>query len=77
MTQAELNREVAQATGESVDTIAQMGFVVRKIPLAGASGWCASPSNGSRSASTGIGSTRTVVSVCAVHGSVPVRRRPL
>ena len=28
MTQAELNREVAQATGESVDTIAQMGFVV-------------------------------------------------
>ena len=28
MTQTELNREVAYATGESVDTIAQMGFVV-------------------------------------------------
>ena len=34
MTQAELNREVAQATGESVDTIAQMGFVVlTRIPI--------------------------------------------
>jgi hypothetical protein len=77
MTQAELNREVAQATGESVDTIAQMGFVVRKNPLAGASGLYVSPSNGSRSASTGIGSTLTVASVCTVHGSVPVRCRPL
>ena len=27
MTQAELNREVAKATGESVRTIAEMGFV--------------------------------------------------
>jgi hypothetical protein len=27
MTQAEMNREVAAATGESVSTIAQMGFV--------------------------------------------------
>jgi hypothetical protein len=27
MTQAELDQEVAQATGESVDTIAAMGFV--------------------------------------------------
>ena len=27
MTQAEMNREVASATGESVSTIAQMGFV--------------------------------------------------
>jgi len=27
MTQAEVNREVAAATGESVSTIAQMGFV--------------------------------------------------
>lgn len=27
MTQAELNRKVARATGESVDTIARMGFV--------------------------------------------------
>ena len=27
MTQRELNREVAQATGESVGTIAEMGFV--------------------------------------------------
>jgi len=27
MTQAEMNREVALATGESVATIAQMGFV--------------------------------------------------
>ena len=34
MTQAELNREVAYATGESVDTIAQMGFVVlTRIPI--------------------------------------------
>ena len=28
MTQAELNRQVARATGESVDTIAHMGFVI-------------------------------------------------
>ena len=28
MTQAELNRQVARATGESVDTIARMGFVM-------------------------------------------------
>ena len=27
MTQAELNREVASATGENVTTVAQMGFV--------------------------------------------------
>ncbi len=27
MTQAEMNREVALATGESISTIAQMGFV--------------------------------------------------
>jgi hypothetical protein len=27
MTQAELNREVAKATGESVGTISQIGFV--------------------------------------------------
>jgi len=27
MTQSELNREVAQATGESVSTIRQLGFV--------------------------------------------------
>ena len=27
MTQSEVNREVATATGESVSTIAQMGFV--------------------------------------------------
>ena len=27
MTQAELNREVAAATGEAVSTVAQMGFV--------------------------------------------------
>ena len=27
MTQAEVNREVATATGESISTIAQMGFV--------------------------------------------------
>ena len=27
MTQAEMNREVAAATGESVSTIARMGFV--------------------------------------------------
>ena len=27
MTQAELNREVAFATGETVSTVAQMGFV--------------------------------------------------
>ena len=27
MTQAEMNREVAAATGESVSTIAKMGFV--------------------------------------------------
>ncbi len=34
MTQAELNREVAYATGESVGTIAQMGFVVlTRIPI--------------------------------------------
>ena len=34
MTQAELDREVAQATGESVDTIAEMGFVVlTRIPI--------------------------------------------
>ncbi|MBM4092704.1 MAG: hypothetical protein FJ276_25340 [Planctomycetes bacterium] len=28
MTQAELNRQVARATGESVETIARMGFVL-------------------------------------------------
>ena len=28
MTQAELNRQVARATGESIDTIAHMGFVI-------------------------------------------------
>ena len=28
MTQAELNRQVARATGESVDTIDHMGFVM-------------------------------------------------
>ena len=28
MIQAELNRQVAHATGESVDTIARMGFVM-------------------------------------------------
>ena len=28
MTQAELNRQAARATGESVDTIARMGFVM-------------------------------------------------
>jgi len=27
MTQAELNREVARATGETVSTVSQMGFV--------------------------------------------------
>ena len=34
MTQAELYREVARATGESVDTIQQMGFVVlTRVPV--------------------------------------------
>jgi hypothetical protein len=34
MTQAELYREVARATGESVDTIEQMGFVVlTRVPV--------------------------------------------
>lgn len=34
MTQAELDQEVAQATGESVDTIAALGFVpLTDIPV--------------------------------------------
>ena len=34
MTQAELNRAVAQATGESVETIARMGFVpLTSVPV--------------------------------------------
>ncbi len=34
MTQAELNREVADATGESVGTISQIGFVpLTRLPV--------------------------------------------
>lgn len=32
MTQAQLNREVARATGETVDFIKQMGFVAVVVP---------------------------------------------